>query len=98
MEHTGPATVAGRSSQAIVRVAVIAHPGARQDRVELLEDGSLAVWVRARPIDGEANAAIERTLARALGLRSRQVVVVAGTATRSHSFRGCRTVTAKPTT
>jgi uncharacterized protein YggU (UPF0235/DUF167 family) len=61
-----------------MRVVVVAHPGARQERVEMRADGALAVWVRARPSDGAANAAIERTLARVLGLRPRQVVVVAG--------------------
>jgi uncharacterized protein YggU (UPF0235/DUF167 family) len=65
-------------SLVIVRLTVTAHPNARQDRVQLLEDGAVAVWVRARPIAGAANAAIESTLARALGLRPRQVAVTAG--------------------
>src|SRR5437764_6124582 len=34
---------------------------------------SLRVWVRARAIDGQANAAIELAIAGALGLRPRQV-------------------------
>ncbi len=61
-----------------MQVVISAHPGARQNRVELQADGSLAVWVRARPVDGQANAAIERALAHALGLRPRQVVIVTG--------------------
>jgi uncharacterized protein YggU (UPF0235/DUF167 family) len=52
-----------------MRVVVVAHPGARQERVELRADGALAVWVHARPSDGAANTAIERTLAGLLGLR-----------------------------
>jgi uncharacterized protein len=66
----------------MVRVAVIAHPGARQERVELVDDATLAVWVRARPVEGQANAAIEAGLAAALGVRPRQVHIVAGQTSR----------------
>ena len=61
---------------------VHAHPGARRERVELLPDGSLEVWVQARPVEGQANAAIERVLASALGLRPRQVALVSGHTSR----------------
>jgi uncharacterized protein YggU (UPF0235/DUF167 family) len=67
----------------MLRCAVIAHPAARVDRVELLDDGAtLGVWVRARPMEGKANAAIEAAIARALGLRPRQVRIVIGTTSR----------------
>jgi uncharacterized protein len=62
----------------MIRLAVHAHPGAHQERAELLSDGSLGVWVRARPVEGQANAAIQRCLAAWLDLRPRQVVLVAG--------------------
>src|SRR5919198_2319729 len=61
---------------------VHAPPGARRERVELLPDGSLEVWVQARPVEGQANAAIERVLASALGLRPRQVALVSGHTSR----------------
>jgi uncharacterized protein YggU (UPF0235/DUF167 family) len=64
------------------RVEVRAHPGAREDRVEALDDGSLGVWVCARAVDGQANAAIERCLAQALSLRPWQVAVVGGQRSR----------------
>jgi uncharacterized protein len=66
----------------MIRVSVAAHPGSRQERVAWLDDGTLSVWIRRRPIDGQANAAIEAALARALNLRPRQVQVVAGLASR----------------
>jgi uncharacterized protein YggU (UPF0235/DUF167 family) len=50
--------------------------------VEWLPDGGLGVWVRARPVEGQANAAIERCLAAWLDLRPRQVTLVAGAASR----------------
>ncbi|HEX8968935.1 MAG TPA: DUF167 domain-containing protein [Chloroflexota bacterium] len=66
----------------MLRLTVIAHPGARDERVELIGDDRLGVWVRARPIEGRANAAIERALAAALGLRPREVEIVSGGASR----------------
>jgi uncharacterized protein YggU (UPF0235/DUF167 family) len=62
----------------MVRIAVLAHPGARIERVVLQDDAVLGVWVQARPIDGQANAAIEIAIASALGLRARQVHLVMG--------------------
>src|SRR5947209_8507101 len=62
----------------MLRLAVIAHPGARAARVELVDGSRLGVWVRARPIEGQANAAIEAAIAEALGLRPRQVRLVSG--------------------
>lgn len=66
----------------MIRLTVRAHPGARQERAEWLPDGSLGVWVRARPVEGQANTAIERCLAAWLDLRPRQVTLVAGAASR----------------
>jgi uncharacterized protein YggU (UPF0235/DUF167 family) len=68
----------------MLRCAVIAHPAAQAERVELLDDrATLGVWVRARAIEGKANAAIEAAIASALGLRPRQVgIVVGGTSRR----------------
>ena len=66
----------------MLRLTVSAHPGARSERVEIGADGTLGVWVRARAVEGQANAAIERLLADALGLRPRQVQLVAGGAGR----------------
>jgi uncharacterized protein len=66
----------------MLRLSVHAHPGARQNRAELLPDGTLAVWVRARAVDGRANAALEGVIADALGLRPRQVSLIAGHSAR----------------
>jgi uncharacterized protein YggU (UPF0235/DUF167 family) len=64
-----------------MRLSVEAHPNARAARLEVVDD-SLHVWVRARAIDGQANAAIEQTIARALRMRNRQVRIVSGARSR----------------
>jgi uncharacterized protein YggU (UPF0235/DUF167 family) len=66
----------------VLRLSVHAHPGARQERIELLEPTTLAVWTRARPVEGAANAAIEQAIASALHLRTREVKIVAGNSSR----------------
>src|ERR1051326_4537598 len=66
----------------VIRVTVQAHPGARHERIQLLPDDSIAVWVRARPVEGQANVAIERAIATALQVRASAVKIVAGGAGR----------------
>ncbi len=50
------------------------------DGIEVLADGraTLRVRVRAVPAEGEANAALIRLIAKTVGVRSRDVVLVAG--------------------
>jgi uncharacterized protein YggU (UPF0235/DUF167 family) len=65
------------------RLAVRVQPGASADRIEGRgqdEAGRLflKVRVRARPADGAANAAVEMTVAQALGLGKSAVRVVTG--------------------
>ena len=40
------------------------------------------MWVRARPIEGQANVAIAHAIAAALGLKPRQVEIVGGAASK----------------
>ncbi len=65
-----------------LRLTIRAHPGARREAVEMLPDESVAVWVRARAVDGKANDAIERTLADWLGVARSQVRLVRGHGSR----------------
>ncbi|MDP3460468.1 MAG: DUF167 domain-containing protein [Hyphomonas sp.] len=69
------------------RLAVRVQPGASADRIEGRgsDDAGrvfLKVRVRARPEDGAANAAVEQTVAKALGLPKSAVRVVTGGKTR----------------
>jgi uncharacterized protein len=71
----------------MITVAVRAHPGASRDVVALLPDGGLDVRLRARAVEGRANAALVGVLAERLGLRKRDVEIVAGTRARQKLVR-----------
>ena len=47
-----------------MRVSITVKPGARDDRIEEQEDGSLVVYVRAPAEKGKANIAVIRLLSR----------------------------------
>jgi uncharacterized protein (TIGR00251 family) len=61
-----------------VRLHVKVVPGASRDEVVGLMGDTLKVRVIAAPERGKANAAVERTIAAALGLPSGNVRIVAG--------------------
>lgn len=56
--------------------AVHVHPGAAQPGVGGSHAGRLVVRVRARAVDGRANAEVLAAIARALGVRARAVTFV----------------------
>jgi uncharacterized protein (TIGR00251 family) len=61
-----------------MRFAIRVKPGAKRDAVGGEFNGALVVAVRAPAVDGKANAAVRTVLARALGVRARDVLVVQG--------------------
>jgi uncharacterized protein YggU (UPF0235/DUF167 family) len=69
-----------------VKVAVRVRPGARADHVGGRWSGprgdALLVTVRARAVDGAANAAVIATVAAAFGLRRGDVELVSGVRSR----------------
>ena len=69
------------------RIAVRVTPRARRDAIEGLDDGGVwRVRVTAPPVDGAANEAVVRLLARALGLAPRDVVLARGERSRVKYF------------
>ena len=63
-------------------VAIRVQPRASRDQVQGLRDGAIAIQLKAPPVDREANAALLRFVARALGVRPRSVVLVRGQTSR----------------
>jgi uncharacterized protein (TIGR00251 family) len=66
-----------------VRVEVQAKPRARQSRIASVREGALVVQLAAPPVDGAANEELVTTLAGALGVPRRDVVLVRGDTSRT---------------
>ncbi len=60
------------------RIRVRLTPRSARDELAGWQDGELRVRVTAPPLEGKANAALERLLAKVLGLPKTSVRVVAG--------------------
>jgi len=67
------------------RLAVRVTPGAR-DNALALGSGGLTARVRAKPQDGEANAAVRELLASALGIAQSRVRLLRGSTSREKVF------------
>ncbi|HET6504233.1 MAG TPA: DUF167 domain-containing protein [Amycolatopsis sp.] len=61
-----------------MRFAIRVKPGAKRDAVGGEFNGALVVAVRAPAVEGKANEAVRTVLARAFGVRARDVLVVQG--------------------
>jgi uncharacterized protein YggU (UPF0235/DUF167 family) len=59
------------------------RPGASRTVVGGSHDGALVIRVAARAVEGQATAAALHALAKALGVRPREVVLVTGTTSRT---------------
>jgi uncharacterized protein (TIGR00251 family) len=70
-----------------ITVSVRVHPGASREEVALLPDGSLDVRLRARAVEGQANAGLIDLLAQRLDLRRRDVEIVSGVRSRQKVVR-----------
>lgn len=68
-------------------VAIRVQPRASRDRVLGERDGAIAIALKAPPVDGEANAALVRFVARCLGVAARQVELVRGHSSRQKWIR-----------
>jgi uncharacterized protein YggU (UPF0235/DUF167 family) len=62
----------------VMRVSVIAHPGARQPRIEEDLLGRLHVYVNQPALEGKANRAVLEALARHYGVAKSRVTLVSG--------------------
>jgi uncharacterized protein (TIGR00251 family) len=70
-----------------ITVSVRVHPGASREGVALLPDGSIDVRLRARAVEGQANAGLIELLASRLALRRRDVEIVSGVRSRQKVVR-----------
>ena len=68
-----------------LRVAVT--PGGAKDALAGLAEDRLRVRLRAKAVEGRANAALTAFLADCLGLKARQVAIVSGEKSRKKTLR-----------
>lgn len=78
--------MAASGDGASVRLRVRLTPRAAREEVVLRPDGSLAVRVTAPPVDGRANAALERAVASALRIAPSRVALVRGARSREKTL------------
>ena len=69
------------------RIAVRVTPRGGRDALTLDEAGAIHVRVTAPPEDGKANAAVQKLLARALGIAPGRLTLVGGATARDKLFR-----------
>ena len=74
--------VAGVGSDGVARIAVRVQPRAARDEIAGERGGALLVRVTAPPVNGKANDAVCRLLAKRLGVAGGRVAVVRGASGR----------------
>ncbi len=68
-------------------IAVRVTPKASRNAVKRGEDGQIRVYVTVLPEGGKANAAVQKLLAKALGVAKSRLVLVRGQTARDKVFR-----------
>lgn len=80
-----------------MKIFVKAKPGAKEEKVETEKpqqnlwqieekDLHLKVWVKERPIEGRANDAIKKALAKYLDISNSQLTIISGTTSKNKVF------------
>ena len=67
-------------------IAVRVTPKASRDRI-VVEEGQIRVYVTTVPEDGKANAAVQKLLAKALGIPKSRLTLIRGQTSRDKVFR-----------
>ena len=65
-----------------MKIIVQIRPGARERKIEKVDDGRYKVWVKARPEKGKANAEMIELLAEHFGVAKSAVKIVIGKTAR----------------
>jgi uncharacterized protein (TIGR00251 family) len=70
-----------------VEFDVLVQPKASRNACVGLHDGRLKIRITAPPVDGKANAAVKKFLAKTLGISKSQVIIVSGASGRRKRIR-----------
>lgn len=66
-----------------MKVSIKVIPSAKVEQIQPALDGSLKVWLRARPKEGEANKALVKLLSGYYKVSKSQVCIVSGLTSRN---------------
>ncbi|MEI6144082.1 MAG: DUF167 domain-containing protein [Candidatus Berkelbacteria bacterium] len=66
-----------------MRVTIKVIPSAKVEQIQSALDGSLKVWLRARPKEGEANRALIKLLSKHFNAPKSQICIVSGLTSRN---------------
>ncbi|MBN9501950.1 MAG: hypothetical protein BGO01_09960 [Armatimonadetes bacterium 55-13] len=69
-----------KPSRAVFRVRV--QPRSSRNRIQVVSDGELKIWVTAPPVDGEANDAVCKLLAKILRVAGSAITIRTGAASK----------------
>jgi uncharacterized protein len=71
----------------VTEITVWVTPRSKQTKMERQSDGTIRAWVTAPPVDGEANEAVHRLIARTVGVAKNKITLVRGDHGRMKIFR-----------
>lgn len=69
-----------------MKLFVTAKTNAREEKVESIDDTHFVVRVKATPVEGKANKAIAKALAKHLQIAPSRLILVSGTKSKSKVF------------
>lgn len=72
-----------------MKINVKAKPGAREEKVEKIDDVNFTVSVKEPPVRGRANAAIVKVLAEYFKVSNSQIHLISGFSSRQKIFEIC---------
>lgn len=65
-----------------MRINIKAKPRSREERVEKVDQNIFVVTIKEPPVDGKANAAIEKALANYFAIAKNRVHIISGHSSR----------------
>lgn len=69
-----------------MKINIKAKPGAKEERVERIDETNFSVWVKEPPIQGRANVAIIKALSKYFSISTTQIKLLSGFASKQKIF------------
>ncbi len=85
--RAAPPVFAAKAGPGAYTLKVAVTPGGSKDALAGVKEDRLRVKLRAKAVEGKANAALTAFLAEALGLKPRQVILASGEHSRQKTIR-----------